>query len=49
VAVGMLVKKGIGKMDLESRGKMKGLLPKLKERFPDALDESQWEELTGSL
>ena len=49
MAVGMVVKRGIGREDLESRGRMKGLLPGLKERFPGALDESQWEELAKSL
>jgi hypothetical protein len=48
-AVGMMVKRGVGKEDRESCGKMKGLLAGLKERFPEALDESEWEELAGSL
>lgn len=45
----MLVKSGVGREDQESRGKLRVLVPGLKERFPDALDEEQWEILTKSL
>jgi len=45
----MLVKRGVGKSKDESRAKLRSLLPGLKERYPEALDQSQWEGLVESL
>ena len=45
----MLVKTGVGKSDQETRASLKSLVPGLKERYPEALDQDQWKMLTDSL
>lgn len=45
----MLVKKGVKKDDRETRTKLKSLLPGLKERYPEALDQDQWDTITKPL
>jgi len=48
-AASMMVSRDLGTSDKESLTKLKQLLPSLKEKHPESLDQSQWTSLENSL